>query len=51
MVRGDAKRCTGHVGIETQHAAACSQYKHAGHIMPWSHYYCVKRVECICQSI
>ena len=51
MVRGEARQCTDHiVGIAAQQAALCSQYKHAGHILPWSHYYCVMRVECIWEN-
>ena len=44
MVRGEAKQCTDHiVGIATQQAALCSQYKHVGHIVS----YTVMRVGCI----
>ena len=49
MARGEAKRCTGHVGIDNQQAAIFSQYQHTGHIKSWSHY-CEMHVECIGQN-
>ena len=46
MVRGEAKQCTD----SYCQASLCSQYKHAGHILPWFHYYCVMRVGCIWEN-
>ena len=48
MVRGEAKRCTGHVRIETDRNPACSCMLTVQTRRPYN---ALKRVECIGQSI